>query len=436
MTPKRTLKTDSAAAWGAAALFAAVVSALKIQQVWRLQSQAWDLGIHANMLWNTAHGRWFWDSIKGVNYLGDHFSPSLALLAPLLRLWPDASVLCVAQTLALALGLPAVHRLTLEKTGDRTLAAGLTLLYAFSPLVHGVSRDDVHAVAFAVPLLLWGLILPGARGLALLAAAGTLQEDLWLCAAAAAWHRKERVAAAAFVAAFLVSLLLLRAVGGGFKPLHWDFYRPAAIAASLFRPDRLVGLARLLLPLGGLQLFGGADALPLLAPLGYTWAGASPHQGRLELHYAAPLIPFAFLAAAAGLRRLKLKPWAFAALVLLGAFWLPRYSRPLTPEKTRAAAELMALVPKDAPVIASFNLVPSLALRPEIKMWRAGVDPAGYWIALDAAPPYFELEAGNDLQTDSAVREFITVRLDRVVYASEWLCLLRPRLKPDAVGSP
>lgn len=415
---------DRPLVWAGAILFAAVVGAMKWLQAERLQNQAFDLGIYANVLWNTAHGAWFHDSIKGVNYLGDHFSPGLAVLAPLMRLWPDAVVLSLAQSAALGLGLPAVHRLAWEKTHDRAAAAGFALLYAVSPLVHEASRYDAHAVTFAVPLLLWGLVLPKKRGLAALVAAGTLQEDLWLCAAAAAWHRRERRAAAWLVAAFVLAVAALRAVGGAFVPAHWSFYAPGAVATSFLSTTRPAGVARLLVPLGGLPLLGGAAALPLLVPLAYTWAGANPHQGLLDLQYGAPLIAFAFLAAIAGWSRLKRRPaWAFPVLAALSVAWLKPYSRPLPPAKALAAREMLAMIPPDAPVTASFNLAPRLAARPEVDLWFPGRDPAGRWLALDAAPFGFGPGA---LQSAPAVSALARTHPERVAFDKEGFLLLKP----------
>jgi uncharacterized membrane protein len=422
---------DREYAWSGALLFAVTIAGLKLLQAARLQNQAFDLGIYANVLWNTAHGDWFRDSIKGVNYLGDHFSPGLAVLAPLMRLWPDAAALSVAQSAALALGIPAVHRLAWGRTRDRAAAAGFALLYALSPLVHEASRADVHAVAFGVPLLLWGLVLPGRAGLLALAAAGTLQEDLWLCAAAAAWHRGERRAAAGFAAAFAASLILLRAIGGGFTPAHWGFYDPALVAASLSSPARLIGLARLTLPLGLLPLLGGAAALPLLIPLGYTWLGANPHQGLLDLQYGAPLAAFAFLAAISGWSRLKRRPaWIFAVMAAVSLAWLRPYSRPLPEARAAAAREMLALLPPQAPVAASFNLVPRLAARRDVRLWTPGREPAGWWIALDEDPFAF---GPVPLQNPEAVRALTAANSERVVYLKAGFVLLKPAASFDRI---
>ncbi|MGQ0644578.1 MAG: DUF2079 domain-containing protein, partial [Elusimicrobiota bacterium] len=100
-----------------AALFAAAVSALKAGQHFSLQTQAYDLGIYANVLWNTGQGRFFENSISRVSYLGDHFAPLLLLLVPLLRLWENAAALLLFQSAALALAVPAVYGLARRAAG-------------------------------------------------------------------------------------------------------------------------------------------------------------------------------------------------------------------------------------------------------------------------------------------------------------------------------
>ena len=49
----------------------------------RSHASLYDLGILHQVLWNTAHGRPFASSVSHMSYLGDHFSPTFALLAPL-----------------------------------------------------------------------------------------------------------------------------------------------------------------------------------------------------------------------------------------------------------------------------------------------------------------------------------------------------------------
>lgn len=406
---RRSEAPDRALAWSGALLWAAAASAAKLLQARNLQNQAFDLGVYASVLWNTAHGAWFRDGVKEVNYLADHFSPGLVLLVPFAR------ALGAAQCVALAAAIPAVFRLGLQRCRDRRSAAALAAAFALSPLLLDAARYDVHAVAFAVPLLCWALAFFEERrpraALVLLALAGTLQEDVWLLSAAAAWWAGRRRAAFGFVAAFAVSLALMRWLAGGWTPSHWAFYRFSVLGLE----DRAWGLARLLLPLAGLPLLAGRDALPLLVPFAYTWLGDNPHQQRFDLHYGAALLPFAFLAAS---RRWRA---GFLALTLL---WLPfhkRWSHPGPPGRWAAARELGALIPPGAPVAASFDLVPPLAFRPTARLWR-GEDLAGYWTAVDLAPAGF---APNPAR-DEAARRFVEARRERVVFEREGLVLLKP----------
>lgn len=142
--------------WGVAFLFFVVVGFLKFQQYRYCQNQAFDLGIYVNVLWNTAHGRFFYLAIRGgENYLGAHFSPLLFAFAPLVRLWPSPLPLALLQSAALALAIPAVYRLAARASGQSSVGLGFALWFSVFPFLHHVSRFDFHEVALAVPLFFW-----------------------------------------------------------------------------------------------------------------------------------------------------------------------------------------------------------------------------------------------------------------------------------------
>lgn len=398
---------DRALAWSGAFFWFAAAAVAKHFQARNLQNQAFDLGVYANVLWNTGHGAWFRDGVKDVNYLADHFSPGLLLLVPF------AECLGAAQSAALACAIPAVHRLGWLRLKDRAGAACLAAAFALSPLLLDTARYDVHAVAFAVPLLCWALVFFEEKrpreAVLLLVLAGSLQEDLWLCAAAAAWWAGRRRTALGFLAAFAASLAAMRGLASGWTPSHWSFYRFSTWGVE----ERAWGLTRLLLPLAGGPLFAGKDALPLAMPFLYTWLGDNPHQQSFNLHYGAVLLPFAFLTVK--------RPRLALAMTLL---WVPfhkRWFHPAPPGRWAAVHELSAHIPPGANVAASFNLVPPLAYRPVARLWR-GEDYVGYWTALDAAPAGF---APNPLR-DAGVKDFVGARRERLVFEKEGLYLLKP----------
>jgi uncharacterized membrane protein len=173
---------------------AGVLAGYSIARHNAFNSKAYDLGLHAQVWWNTSQGRLFVGSVEVDNYLGDHVSPILLLLAPLYRLWPDARLLLLLQAAALAVGawplaLLARRQLLPQWPQGAHLAAFLlVLIYLSYPALGFVNRFEFHEEIFAVPLLLlafWALEARrlGVMSLALLLALLT-KEDAGLTVAA------------------------------------------------------------------------------------------------------------------------------------------------------------------------------------------------------------------------------------------------------------
>ncbi|MDR1189250.1 MAG: DUF2079 domain-containing protein [Bifidobacteriaceae bacterium] len=142
----------------------------------------------------------------GVNQLGDHFSPVLALLAPFYRLFPSPVTLLVAQCVLVALSIIPVTNAARRFLGTWQ-GVCLGAAYALSwGLQNGVDVQ-FHEYAFAVPMLAFALAaaLTGHwRSAAWWAAALlTVKEDLGLTViafgsvmAVQGWLRHRRQAAA------------------------------------------------------------------------------------------------------------------------------------------------------------------------------------------------------------------------------------------------
>ena len=138
-------------AWRLAGLFFVVLASLKLCQYASFQSHYGDLGQDANICWNTLHGRPFFDSVTGTNFLGDHFEPVLALCAPALKLWPSAAVLLIIQCLALALAVVPLIALARRHTRHNALALAAAVLFMLNPFLHLVSEFDFHPEALFIP---------------------------------------------------------------------------------------------------------------------------------------------------------------------------------------------------------------------------------------------------------------------------------------------
>src|SRR5438034_5815385 len=90
-----------------AALYAAVLGWLSVEQRRTLFHFDEDLAIYDQVVWNTAHGRLFASTLieHADNLLGDHFSPVVAIFAPVYWLAPSANVLLLGQAVALGLAV-------------------------------------------------------------------------------------------------------------------------------------------------------------------------------------------------------------------------------------------------------------------------------------------------------------------------------------------
>src|SRR5260370_25709858 len=146
----------------ALALYCVTLGTLSALKHASYHSSLIDLGIFDQVIWNTAHGRWFWDTLDPYVqhnhvFLGQHFSPGLTLLVPVYLVAPSIYSLLVIQTLALALGSVPIYMLAARRTQDERIALLLALRYLAFPQLPYANLFDFHEIALAVPLLAWAI---------------------------------------------------------------------------------------------------------------------------------------------------------------------------------------------------------------------------------------------------------------------------------------
>jgi uncharacterized membrane protein len=154
---------------GIALLTALLQGALGVQQYRDFYLGAYDLGIFDQAIRNYAHGNMPVSPLKDVHdaaqvipgyghvfsILGDHFSPILAVLAPLFWIWNNPVVLLVAQAVLFGAAVPsiwvftrrAMRRLAPERTAV-TAAYLVALAYGISWPLQMASQAGFHEVAF------------------------------------------------------------------------------------------------------------------------------------------------------------------------------------------------------------------------------------------------------------------------------------------------
>ncbi len=402
-----------------------VAFALGLQQWSAVQIGGFDLSIFDQGIRGYAHFGLPISEVKsyhhefppGFSLLGDHFSPVLALLAPLYWVWNDPRTLMLGQALLFAAGVPLVRRIavrTFAASDARTVrrAADLAgLVYALGWPLLAAARGGFHEVAFAVPLTLLMFERGMARRYGTAALAAVLicctKEDMGLMVGAYGLvlllrsrraHDGRGVAygAGLMIAGPIIAVAaitwLIPAMGG--QPgYYWNYGQLGPDAGSALR--NVLGDPALLFqsafsttvkPLLVLWLFGTLLALPLrsatalcaLPLLTERILSDNPNHWSIAHHYDAFLWPILLTATLETLgrlhaqhrtrrtaRRLGVTVAAISLLAAvplgLGSLLLPSNWQP----KTSAAAMVRAAaqIPDGASVEADNQIVPRLTSR-------------------------------------------------------------------------
>jgi uncharacterized membrane protein len=310
-----------------AAAYALAISWLAVTAHATFHTRARDMGIYAQVLWNTAHGRPFASTLLEDNelHLAEHVAPVLALLTPLYALAPDPRLLLVIQQLCLAAsGLPLFF------WARPRVGAGVALVllagYYAMPAMSRVALSEFHPIVMAALPMALGIkaVLDQrvrAAAVWLLLALLFEEETAPLVGAAGAYlllvhRRRTGFALGALAAVWLLALVLLvmpvfhdretlDRAGGNRTIDHYGWIQEnPAVALEWLAGERGAEAA--------LWLLGPAAGLPLLAPHvlaiavpAFTILFLQDRDGTFAGHWSAAMLPVLWFAAAAGLARLR-----------------------------------------------------------------------------------------------------------------------------------
>ena len=265
------------------------------------QSSSYDLVIFDEAVRSYAHFQPGISIVKGVHngfgpdfsVLGDHWSPIIAVLAPLYWVFHSPVTLLVAQSALFALAIPPLWLFTRRAFGGgpkATAAAYLvSVAYAVSWPIASAAAFDFHEVAFAPVLMAVAVerLQAGRLRTALLALAGLLlvKEDMGLflagigvvLAVSRPMVSRQRLVALALVVLGLadtaVATYVLIPAFGGRSDYYWAYSAlgnnvPQVVSHMIAHP--LSSLRVLVTPRVKLDtmvwLFGAFCFLPLLSP--------------------------------------------------------------------------------------------------------------------------------------------------------------------------
>jgi uncharacterized membrane protein len=112
-----------------------------------------DLLLFEQVVYNTAHGRPFYNNFSMQNHFGDHNSPILALLAVFSYLIPVHYALYVFTVLAVAISAIPIYLICEETFDRRWIAVVLGACYLMLPALVGLSFQAFHEINLVLPFL-------------------------------------------------------------------------------------------------------------------------------------------------------------------------------------------------------------------------------------------------------------------------------------------
>jgi uncharacterized membrane protein len=461
---------------------AALYSVYSLVRFWAFRTTTYDLVIFDQAVRSYSHLHLPVAIVKGVhngfgphfNVLGDHFSPILALLAPLYWIHDGPQTLLIAQSVLVALTIVPLWAYTRRRlgVGPAYCVAGV---YALAWPVAETLAFDFHEMAF-VPVLSMLMLErhEAGRRWQCAAAAGALllvKEDMGLLVAGFGLYLLtrpgERRQAALFIGAGLVWTVLASRVFipafGGDADYYWAYDGlgrdlPDAAVNALTHPWRAVKLAvtpqvkattmlwlvapLLLLPLASPITLA---VLPLLAER--MLSSRFGHWWEPRFHYNVALVALLVAAGVDGASRLaRLLPertlgtrlervWPVAVLAVTLAvvphFALKRFFEPgfyRRDARARSAAGILPAVPNGALVEAPNTLGPMLTARTRVLLLddRPRWAP---WVVADTTNAIFPFASVNDQRA----RVSLLLRSGYSIVRSEggYVVLNRPGSVPD-----
>lgn len=424
------------APWLIALIVFVIYSALSIAQYLRLGTVSWDLGIFTEAIAHYAHLRAPIVDLRqpGLDILGDHVSPIIAVLAPFFRLFPSPITLLVAQAALVAVSVVPVTRLAARSCGT-TAGYAIGIAYGFAWGLQNAIMFDFHEIAFAVPLLAisLGALVDGRHIRALLWSLPLLlvKEDQGFTVmaigliVAGGRHLVPRVRLIGLGVAVLgvaASLFCILWVVPHFNPAGSSpYWQVAGIRAPGSGQSTVAGIDQLVRQLLG-HLSSKLPTLFLLvlptafvaprSPLALVvipslimrFAVPDPSYWGTAYHYNATAMPILFVAAIDAIRRLRAAspdvttvlgrtlarhaPVAMLAIAIplanqfaLAQLWTPHATFAI-PARTSAARRAMAVVPNGARVETTLDLLAPLATRTDT-FWVGNVNPAPDYVVWD-----------------------------------------------------
>lgn len=443
----------------------------------KLNSSRFDLGNVEQTIWATTRGNFMHltnpygeEAAKRMAFHADFF---LLALVPVYAVWPFTETLLILQTLAIASGGLATFLIARKIIQRPWLATALAAAYLLNPGLQWTNIFDVHAVAFAPPLILWAAwsSLNKRYGwtLVLAALAMTTKEEIGLMVAALGvyvwWRQRERRwgpwltfgPLAWSVVVTLVTIPAWQAMLDQPPPVFTSYFgdsaadivkqlilQPWRLLPVLFSETAIKYLWQLTAPFGLLP-FGGLWSLVSAVDIKINLISTKPAQHLLTSHYTAGIIPWLTLGSIWTARWI-VRRWANHRWWPAGALWwlvmwvgyaaymygpLPGtrndHTRFATWRNEYAAVvrDWSKRIPSSAAVSVTNNIGSQFARRMELYSFPLGVDRADYIVIFERHGT--PVVATEEEVTEQAAARRADPRYEVVEYRGDLTVLRRSR---------
>ena len=405
----------------ASVVFMAVFGSLGVQNPRNFGTWSYDMAIYDQATWLLSRGGDTFMSVRGLDVWGHHVNPVLYLFAPFYWLGAGPSFLYVAQAIALgAAAWPAylIARDRFENPWMGLVWSVVVLLYA--PL-QWISWAMFHPEALVVTPMLYAWWFAGRERwgwtFAMVLLALSAREDAALAVVMMGlvlpWHlrrsveRRRAFARCAGLVAlgavwYLVATrLVIPAFNDGKQPFYVTYFygnygssipeilqnavgNPSWVWRDATAPDRLEFYRQLSWPFAWMHLLHPLGLLMAAPQMFASVIGLSPYARMIRYQYTAVMIAPLVISAIHGSRhlwrnrpsRLALPVVLLVAAYVTNVMWSPsplnrRDSQIWAVELPRTASlrEAVSLVPDDAAVSATYQILPHLAHRRHAYDW-------------------------------------------------------------------
>lgn len=377
-------------------LLSILYSALSVIRHDHYQSGAFDLGIFDQAVWQYANFLYPFNTIKDRFILGDHFTLTLPLLAPLFSLWDDVRILLIFQAIWISISSYAIYEIARLRKFSAYVALLLSIMYSIFYGIQAAVFFDFHPVIIGVGLLAWLAYFFEAKKKKLFVITLILmlltQENMGIALACLGmiylFQKAYRKSAILFIVGGLTVSIVLTRVIALLSPIGYQ-YEPAishnlfTITSNFFDSSEKLQV--------WIYSFTGFGLLPLLSP-GAIFATfldlaqyfiTGPEYARMWsplMHHRAVLAVFLVLGCLDALSLLKKKgvhpSYIITICFLLACFFQYFFHHPLnklvkqsflyTPSWVLDNDKIVSQVPKNVSVATQQSIVPHLSHRKKI----------------------------------------------------------------------